>query len=372
MTNPTPCHTVNHKEPSVRLNPEGGADSLVGPSNLMTRREAGGMSDSLAPTRSSSDALTAAMEDLDLRCWVPGPFHLSAPWALHSSGRFGWCHLLRQGECCLHTNNPDRLIHLDIGDLVIVQQGTTHTLADAPETPANSLEKLLRPSHFDQHEILNHGGGGARVRVNSVCFLSGQPTHSPLLSLMPDIQVVQGQGYGPSAHVDCIFQLIAKEAEAGEPCAQTIINRLVRILLIKSFYSHGTPLPTERIAWLKALVDPAIGPALALMHQHPEEPWTVASLANEVAMSRTAFAVRFTETLGKSPLEYLTEWRMQRACSLLAKSQASIKEIAAQVGYDSAASFSKAFARWAGVAPKTHREQIRDSAAHSRIPPDKP
>jgi AraC-like DNA-binding protein len=97
--------------------------------------------------------------------------------------------------------------------------------------------------------------------------------------------------------------------------------------------------------------------------------WTVASLADEVAISRSAFSARFTTMVGKPPLEYLTEWRMYRACVLLATSQVGLKEIAAQVGYDSAAGFSKAFTRWARTSPRAYRNSMRAASKYSRVPP---
>jgi AraC-like DNA-binding protein len=72
-------------------------------------------------------------------------------------------------------------------------------------------------------------------------------------------------------------------------------------------------------------------------------------------MSRSAFALRFKEVLGQTPLEYVTEWRMQKAMPLLQNGEKKLVEIARSVGYESDAAFSKAFKRVVGVSPRDYR-----------------
>ena len=114
---------------------------------------------------------------------------------------------------------------------------------------------------------------------------------------------------------------------------------------------------------LRALVDPDIWKALALMHQRPHHPWTVAELARGVGMSRTGFAVRFKEKAGVSPLDYLTQWRMQKAGDLLRQGEENVEEIALRVGYESGAAFSKAFKREMGFPPGSYRRALGSGAA---------
>jgi AraC-like DNA-binding protein len=317
----------------------------------------------------AADPLSEAMEGFSLRSWLPGPFQLRAPWGLRVSGELGWCYLVSEGRCRLQLEHSHENIELGPGDLLVLMQGHAHCLADAPDSRMDGLEGLLGPGHFEKREPLLHGGDGEKTTLSAVCFAFDEQSRSPLLGFLPPCLMVAGEAGRPAAYVEYVFRLIGQEASSDQPCAQTIINRLVRILLIRSIYHHAARLPAQDACWLRALLDPSIGPALSLMHRRPEEPWTVASLAEAVAMSRTAFAVRFTRTLGKSPLEYLTDWRMQRASVLLTNSRSGLKEIAAQVGYETAAAFSKAFARWAGAAPTVYRERIRNPAAYGRVPP---
>jgi AraC-like DNA-binding protein len=159
------------------------------------------------------------------------------------------------------------------------------------------------------------------------------------------------------------LQFIAWEVAAGKPGAHTVVSRLADILFIQIVRGYLAGLPEDATGWLGALKDQQIGAALTLIHQNPERDWTVLALAEQVAMSRSAFAARFNRIVGEPPLHYLTRWRMQKAAGLLREGQASLAEIAEQVGYDSEAAFSKAFKRAIGSAPGAYRRAARDGAS---------
>jgi AraC-like DNA-binding protein len=112
--------------------------------------------------------------------------------------------------------------------------------------------------------------------------------------------------------------------------------------------------------WLRAIFDPQIGAALRSIHENVNSPWTVESLAAAAGMSRSAFALRFKEILGQTPLDYLTEWRMQKAMPLLRNGDKKLVEIARMVGYESDAAFSRAFKRVVGIAPRKYRQNGAD------------
>jgi transcriptional regulator GlxA family with amidase domain len=128
------------------------------------------------------------------------------------------------------------------------------------------------------------------------------------------------------------------------------------MLFIHSIRAHiGSHSEACKSGLLRAIFDPQIGAALKSMHEKVEYPWTVESLAAACGMSRSAFAVRFKHLVGETPLEYLTSWRMQKATRLLQKGDKKLFEVAKSVGYYSDASFSKAFKRAFGVAPREYR-----------------
>ena len=138
-----------------------------------------------------------------------------------------------------------------------------------------------------------------------------------------------------------------------------VIARLADVLFIQIVRGHLASLPVDGSGWLGALADAQIGAALGHIHQSPEQDWTVQSLASKVAMSRSAFASRFMRLVGEPPLSYVTRWRMQKAASMLRDGKQTLAQVAAQVGYDSEAAFSKAFKRAVGSAPGAYRRSLR-------------
>jgi AraC-like DNA-binding protein len=113
------------------------------------------------------------------------------------------------------------------------------------------------------------------------------------------------------------------------------------------------------------LRDKQISSALNLIHQRPNEPWTIARLASEVGMSRSPFATKFTKLVGEPPLAYLTKWRMNLAAGYLLDDQISIGEIAERVGYESQASFTNAFKRSFSVSPREYKDKHKSNVSRS-------
>ncbi len=138
------------------------------------------------------------------------------------------------------------------------------------------------------------------------------------------------------------------------------MSRLADILLVQAIRAYIARTDCKEHG-LRALADPYIGKALGLIHEQPAEPWTVEGLAAAVAMSRSGFAARFTALVGEPPLEYLARWRMTKAAQFLRESNLSMIEVAGHVGYQSEASFNRAFKRWEGVAPGAYRRHRRAS-----------
>ena len=158
------------------------------------------------------------------------------------------------------------------------------------------------------------------------------------------------------------LELLASEVDAtklsSEPGSEVAVRRLADLLLIQALRAHIADTHGEQTGWLHALSDSHIGAALNSMHQRIEHPWTVASLASEAGMSRSAFAQRFKELMSESPLEYLTRWRMYRGSDLLRESDRKLADVAQAVGYDSDGAFHKAFKRVLGIAPGEYRRSV--------------
>jgi AraC-like DNA-binding protein len=131
-----------------------------------------------------------------------------------------------------------------------------------------------------------------------------------------------------------------------------VATRLAEVLLIQVLRAHiASGQGWRNNGWLRAIFDPQIGTALSAVHNSVSAPWTVESLATAASMSRSAFAARFKEILGQTPMVYVTEWRMQKAMQLLQQHDKKLIDLARLVGYESDAAFSKAFKRVVGVNP---------------------
>ncbi|NOT61977.1 MAG: helix-turn-helix transcriptional regulator [Acidobacteria bacterium] len=162
--------------------------------------------------------------------------------------------------------------------------------------------------------------------------------------------------------------MMVEEAAAETPGSEIIRARLTDVLfvqILRAFIAQVTKLSQNckgPARLLRAFVDPQISQALTLIHQQPLRRWTVAELAEELGMSRTSFAVHFSQVAGITPLDYLRKWRIHRACDLLQQAEHNLDEIAERVGYESGAAFSKAFKREMSITPGLYRKQQAGSA----------
>lgn len=150
---------------------------------------------------------------------------------------------------------------------------------------------------------------------------------------------------------------VLSDPPAARPGSATVMARLSELLFVEAVREYLAGLPAQRRGWLAGLRDPAVGRALALIHARPEHPWTAEALAAEAILSRSAFAERFTGLVGVPPMSYLTAWRMQVAAQCLRESRRSIAQIAAAVGYESEATFARAFKREMGFSTGEYRRR---------------
>ncbi|WP_407667496.1 AraC family transcriptional regulator [Myxococcus dinghuensis] len=167
-----------------------------------------------------------------------------------------------------------------------------------------------------------------------------------LLEALPDVAVIP-----PEPRIEPLLALLSAEVDRDEPGQQVVLDRVLDLFLVRSLRSWFTRADVRPPIGYKALSDHAIGAALRRMHEFPARRWTVATLAKEAGLSRAAFARRFADLVGQSPLAYLTDWRMAIAADLLLEPGATVTSVAAQVGYADGFSFSVAFKRVRGLPP---------------------
>lgn len=306
----------------------------------------------------SRDVLSDVLASLGLQSRLFCRFELSVPWALAiPPGDYAHFHYLETGTGWLHLEGTRAPLPLSSGDLVVLPHGRGHRISDGPGRPAVPLRYLLAGQRSDGRcSRLVHGGGGPQTRMICGSFSFEVRFGHPLLTLLPPVLRLgpadAGHGWlGPT------LRFLADEARRQRPGSDLVARRLTDVLLVQVLRawlaSEGTPAGH----WLAALDDPRIGAALARLHAEPAHPWTVAELAETVGMSRSPFAARFSALVGEPPLAYLARWRASLAARLLRETALPVGEIAARVGYESEASFSKAFKRLTGAPPASYRRR---------------
>jgi len=345
--------------------------------------DAGALRFSAPAEQPGADALTDALCDFHIRASHLYCARLSAPWGLgfdprscaeQSGGSDADFHVVTDGACYLDVDGTDGPpLLLRAGDLAVLPRGTPHRLRDAPHTPTVALSHLIGASGDgagfgrDASGALLYGGGGTETRL--ICgkffFPPGGELH-PLLHDLPPLLLVRGDASETVTWLRTTLDFAACESGGGRPGAQTILGRLGEILFIQALRAHMTAQTCPvggsdnlgQSSWLRALSDARIGPVLQSVHRDPAHKWTVANLAERAYLSRSAFASRFCALVGEPPLAYVTRWRMHAAARLLrADPAAPLAYVAARVGYDSEAHFSRAFKQATGCAPGAWRKR---------------
>lgn len=215
------------------------------------------------------------------------------------------------------------------------------------------------PDGTDLHLTMTHGTrtwGNAAYGADSllVATYRGSSEVGRLATeALPRVAHVPA-GAGPGAP---LVDLLVREVTADGIGQETVLDRLVDVLLVTTVRAWLDRHPDDLPGWLSAPHDPLVQGALRAIHDRPAEPWTVVALAREVDISRAAFAARFREQVGSPPMAYLTRWRLTLAADLLTTTDRTVASIAADVGYGSAFALSTAFSQQMGTSPARYRRQ---------------
>jgi AraC-like DNA-binding protein len=184
-----------------------------------------------------------------------------------------------------------------------------------------------------------------------------------LLRVLPSLFVVREKELGSP-----LLPLLADEIVRADPGQDAVLDRLLDLLLVAVLRTWLARPDGAAPRWYQAQADPVVGPALRLVQAHPERPWTVADLARAAAVSRAAFARRFTELVGEPPMAFLTNWRLALSADLLLDPELTLATIARRVGYATPFALSTAFKRRYGVSPSEYRKPRTGSPAASPAP----
>jgi AraC family transcriptional regulator, alkane utilization regulator len=276
------------------------------------------------------------------------------------------CHLIIEGRCWAQIPGGEP-VALAAGDVVVMPHGDPHLLG-------SGLQHAL-PARRDAVEIgipaLNgvcYGGDGAATQVVCGWFAYERDITSPLMTALPPLFRTSIRQRPSGAWLEAAIRFSLSELASGRAGGDAIADKLAEVLFVETLRSYIDDLPPQQTGWLAGMRDPLVGRSIALLHEHPAQAWTVASLAQAVNVSRTVLAERFTALVGVPPMQYLMQWRVALAANLLRGSRMSLTRIAEQIGYESEAAFSRAFKREYGAPPGAWRRQIganADAAATS-------
>lgn len=245
------------------------------------------------------------------------------------------------------------VLEVGAGEMVLLPRNDPHLLASEAGLPPADPEPLVQRVDGGLMR-LECGGGGAPTRL--VCgFVGADIGRHPLLAVLPGVFALDLNGKPCAEFVAASFRYAAQEVASGRAGSETVLAKLSELLFVEAVRNYAESLPARQQGWLAGLRDGAVGRALALMHGDVARPWTTEELAAQVALSRSAFAERFTQLVGLPPISYLTNWRMQVAAARLRETHRSIGHIAGELGYESEASFTRAFKRAHGTAPGRFR-----------------
>src|SRR5918912_1769730 len=304
------------------------------------------------------DVVTSLLDAVRVRTSVYCRSELRAPWGVgveaHGNPSF---HVVTRGRCWLEVDGDGQPLALTSGDLVLLPHGPRHWLRDDPSSPARWLEDILARTPPGHDGRLHYGGNGELSELVCGGFTLEGETVDPILQALPRVVHVSGANGKPLPWVAAILGLVSAVTASQAAGAEAVLARLAETIVLQALRSALADLAAADAVRLEALREPQVAAAIRLIHARPELAWTVDRLASEVGYSRSAFASRFRELVGETPIAYLTRSRLAIAATQLDRTQMSIGEIARRAGYANEASFGRAFRRDFGVAPGNYRRR---------------
>lgn len=287
--------------------------------------------------------------------------------ALHPGAeRLTLFHIVARGSCWVSTVGGERH-RADEGDVIVLPYGDEHIIGGDAPAECVSILKLLDAPPWEALPTLRHGGGGAPTDLVCGYLYSEDPLFDPVMRVFPPVFVVRLPPGPTAVWVKASIAYSLEKAVPSNASTSVVSTRLPELVLIEVLRVHLATAPAADDGWVAALRDPVLAPALSLLHTSPERRWTVADLASGAAVSRSLLDARFRQVLGRSPIRYLTEWRMHCAEELLVTTDLGVVTVARRVGYESEEAFSRAFKRERGLSP-THWRAARVSPSAATAP----
>jgi AraC-like DNA-binding protein len=282
---------------------------------------------------------------------------MAEPWGIllpaQPAARF---HFIGAGNCFLLTPMQE-WVELRPGDAVLVPRGAEHVLASRPGVPAEPLERYeVKPVCGNIFDVACSGGGQKTVLFCGSMRFNLDNLH-PLLALLPDVMRAHELARNEPS-VPYLLEAMMREVAMDRVGSGGMLARLADVLaatIVRAWVEGGCG---DATGWIAAVRDRQLGRVIAAIHLDPSRDWTVATLAKLMGASRSGFAQRFAAIVGETPARYVARVRMHQARQWLMHERAMIAVIARRLGYESEASFSRAFKRVLGFAPSHYRSKL--------------
>jgi AraC-like DNA-binding protein len=296
------------------------------------------------------DPLSEVLSLLKPRSYSSGGFAVLDDMAIHFPKHQGIkCYAMLAGQCWLVVEGVAEPVLLNAGDCFVLPRGLPFRLA-----PDHSLEPVPYTIAFARRGVNSEASGvteGTRYIAGGHFALTGGHAEMLLQSLPPIVHVCREPD---KVAMRWSLERMREELRNPQPGGSLIVQQLAYMMLIQALRLHLTHAANAGRSWLSALSDKHMRIAIANIHDDPGYPWTLQLLAERVGMSRSVFALRFRETVGATPMEYLTRWRMLLAADRLKNSSDGLSAIAQSLGYESESAFGKAFRRMMGCSPRQY------------------
>lgn len=305
------------------------------------------------------DPLADILEVTRLRGALVAHVRAGSPWGLDLARTGGAAfHAINAGSCWLRADGiaPTQLMP---GDVVLFPTGGAHELVSERDARSRAFDLVANERQLCTGGDLILPGTGAQTRFVCITYDYDHQVAHPLLSLLPAVLHIPADAPGDQSPIQTTLRLLAAELGTRGPGSRAVVDGLIDVLFVHVVRAWLERSQDGTAGWLRALRDPPVARALALVHDRPDASWTVETLAREANLSRATLARRFADLVGQPPLAYLTRWRLELAAHRLRETTDPIDAIAHSVGYSSEYAFSRAFARVRGEPPGRYRRRSR-------------
>lgn len=278
-------------------------------------------------------------------------------------------HLVIEGGAVIELADG-RSIELTPGDVVIFPNGDAHHMSSgkAAIRPFPNYGISAKIKSRDLSPL--HAGGGGETSRFACGYMTCDPYLSrPILSGLPPVFKVNIRTDRSGQWLESSIMHLVEEAASGRVGSEAMLAKLSEVLFVDTLRRYVAGLPEQQMGWLTGARDPVVGKSLGLLHSRVAYRWTIADLADEVGISRSALVERFTRYLAEPPMTYLTRWRLQLAARSLERTSRGVADIAADVGYESEAAFNRAFKREFGQPPGRYRSDHKNPPPKSACDP---